>query len=468
MSITPAMLLITLLLLPVSAFGEIITIKHTIKQTFGGAKSREDARISAIAQAKREVLEKAATYLEPLIVAQRIKVEKNDIFALTAGILNAKVVSPESYASKDASDIEIFVNVVMDTSLLEERAKRFLQDRSHLMQLKETQEKEGELLRKVNQLEEENRQLLAKKQNTKKLIKEFQHASQQLMAVEWVYKASSLWDGNQYSDLKKAIGYLDNAIKLQADYAGAYNERGIAYAKLGHQQRAIEDYNKAILLKPDYAEAHYNRGVAYYNLGRHPLAIADFDQVIRLQPNHVLAYYMRGVASADLGRQQRAIEDYNKAILLKPDYADAYYNRGVAYYNLARYQGAIEEFNEAIRLQPHLTNAYVNRGAAHAKLGQYQLAIENYNEAIRPQPYFAEAYYNRGVAYYKLGQEQLAIEDFNQVIRLQPNHILAYSMRGDAYFLQNSNNLGCPDAQKACALGNCKLLEMAKSKGNCH
>ena len=47
-----ATLLTVLLLLPVLALGEIQTITHTVKQSFGGSQSPDDARISAIAKAK--------------------------------------------------------------------------------------------------------------------------------------------------------------------------------------------------------------------------------------------------------------------------------------------------------------------------------------------------------------------------------------------------------------------------------
>jgi len=390
-----ATFLTILMLLPVSAFGEILTIKHTVKQTFGGGQSPDDARISGIALAKREALEKAGTYIESLTIVKNSLVAKDEILALTASVLSAEVISQKKFASDDAFGIEIAVNVVVDTSVLEERVKKQLQDRSHLTQLKDTQKREKELLQKVAKLEEENRKLSANKQSTEKLKGQFQQASQSLTATDWFYQAAAL----RLNDPGKAIEYLNNAIKMQPDYADAYCTRANAYVALGQHQRAIEDINKSIRMKPDDARYYYNRGTIY----------------------------------AGLGQYQLTIEDCNKAISLKPDDAGAYLNRGAAYLEIGQHQRGIEDFNKAIRLQPDLAGAYFNLGNAYYDLGQYQRAIEECNKAISLKPDFADAYGTRGVAYLK----------------------------------QGNNMLGCRDAQKACALGYCKLLEVAKDKGLC-
>jgi len=128
---------------------------------------------------------------------------------------------------------------------------------------------------------------------------------------------------------------------------------------------------------------------------------------------------------------------------------------------------AIEYLNEAIKLKPDLVEAYNNRGKAYGDLGQHQQAITDYNEAIRLKPDLADAYYNRGKAYGDLDQHQQAITDYNEAIRLKPDYAHAYNNRGVAYFMQGNYELGCPDAQKACALGNCKLLDWAKDRENC-
>jgi Flp pilus assembly protein TadD, contains TPR repeats len=218
---------------------------------------------------------------------------------------------------------------------------------------------------------------------------------------------------------------------------------------------------------PNKARGHVAFGLALFNEGKMEEAIDHYNQAIRITPDYSLPYNNRGNAYVKSGQYQHAIEDYNEAIRLKKDYAEAYNNRGTSYDKLGQYQRAIEDYTEAIRLQPDFAPGYINRGLAYANLGQYQRAIEDYNEAIRLNPNHAEAYYNWGFAYLKLGQYQRAIEEFNKAINLKQDYAKAYNNRGVAYLLQGSNELGCSDARKACALGNCKALEWAKGKGNC-
>jgi tetratricopeptide (TPR) repeat protein len=82
-------------------------------------------------------------------------------------------------------------------------------------------------------------------------------------ALDWFNKSIPLIK----IEPKTAIEYLNNAIKLRPDYAIAYNNRGVAYARLNQYQRAIEDFNEALLLKPDSSDTYVNRGMAYILLG---------------------------------------------------------------------------------------------------------------------------------------------------------------------------------------------------------
>ena len=184
---------------------------------------------------------------------------------------------------------------------------------------------------------------------------------------------------------------------------------------------ALAGYAEAIRLDPDYAEAYNNQGAVKDVLGRHDDALADYTEAIRLKPDHGRPYYNRGAVKAKLGRYEDALADYTEAIRLKPDHAGAFYNRGVAKATLGRHEDALADYAEAIRLDPDYAEAYNNQGAVKDVLGRHDDALADYTEAIRLKPDLAEAYGNRGNAKNALGLKDEARKDFETTLELAQN-----------------------------------------------
>jgi len=134
---------------------------------------------------------------------------------------------------------------------------------------------------------------------------------------------------NKYEkkDFQGAIAAFNEAIRLNPNYAVAYNDRGDARDKLGDYKGAIEDFNQALRIHPNYAEAYYNRGTVRYGLGDKKGAIEDYNQALQIYPNFADAYVNRGNARNELGDNKGAIEDYNQALRIHPNYTEAYNNR---------------------------------------------------------------------------------------------------------------------------------------------
>lgn len=82
------------------------------------------------------------------------------------------------------------------------------------------------------------------------------------------------------------------------------------------------DYNQVIRLQADDAEAYYNRGIAYENLREYQGAIVDYSQAIRLLPYFAQAYYKRGNARLELGDKHGAVEDVEKSARLFREQGD--------------------------------------------------------------------------------------------------------------------------------------------------
>jgi len=496
-----------ILSLPFAASAEIKSVIHSVQQPFGGSQSPDDARIAGIVRAKREALEQFGTYIESTTVVKNSQVDSDEILALTAGVTSAEVIKQKNYIDGDAFGIEITVKVELDTDVIEGSLKKMLNNRSLLKDLKDSREREKELLLQLAELQKENKQKGKTKQQSAELKRKFQASSQKLTAYDWVQRAWALFDGEHYADPKTAIDYITQAIVLDQNESLMFSLRGLAYIDYNQFALAKADFDKAIHLDPMSSDEYFFRGTAFDRLGQYSQAIIDFDQAIHLDPKSSIAYSSRGLAFDRLGQPVQAIADYDQAIRLNPNEPLTISNRGTAHFSLKQYDLAIKDYSQAISIDPKNSGFYNNLGMAFAASGLYDRAVASYDQAILINTNFTEAYNNRYFAYTKLNkfteaiadywhangiepnsasahyslgllyasQElyDLAIAEYDKAIRLDPNYAAAYGRRGIAsifkrgleYFVRGNQDIkACEDLRYACQLKDCELYNSERTK----
>lgn len=189
---------------------------------------------------------------------------------------------------------------------------------------------------------------------------------------------------------------------------------------------------------------------------------------IILYPTAIIILFLFSfLAKEQCGYWKNNFELWKHACLVTKGNYLAYNNLASELAKKGRMEEAIDFYNMAIDFRPDLHLSYNGRGLAYDTLGQHKRAVEDYNEALRLKPDYAEAYYSRGNSYDSLGQYRQAIQDYHEAIRLKPDYVQAYHNRGNSYFSMGNNADGCRDAQKACALGICRLLDFSKDRGYC-
>ena len=323
------------------AQAEIKTFVHTVRQPFSGSQSPDDARVAATHKAKREVLEKAGTYLQTLTIVEDGRLTKDHILALASGVLKTEIISQEPYITGEGYGVIIKARVKVDTNVLEDRVKKLIADRTTMEQLIAIRKREKKLLDRIDSLEEVNQRLAEKKETeiVKKkkevLKKDFQQTTKGLDAVALRKQAMELGQKLSVSEImlgqkgkelsQKSIELLNEAISLDPSYAEAYIDRGWSYRNLGQYVRALQDFNKAIELAPSYANAYMARGSIYSVLKLYEVAIKDFDKAIELAPSYAMVYTLRGEIYSDLKQYARAIKDFDKAIELSKVPAEDYH-----------------------------------------------------------------------------------------------------------------------------------------------
>lgn len=118
-------------------------------------------------------------------------------------------------------------------------------------------------------------------------------------------------------DYNRAISDLTKAIEFSEDrdpyYAEYYADRGLAYSKLGNNQRALADINYAIELNPYKSDWYFYRGKIYYQIRDYELALKDLNQTIAFNSFYMAAYEQRYYVHQELGNLEQAEADYKKA-----------------------------------------------------------------------------------------------------------------------------------------------------------
>jgi lipoprotein NlpI len=179
--------------------------------------------------------------------------------------------------------------------------------------------------------------------------------------------------GLAYTAQIDACTALLNTRLTSANEAIALFNRGGAYIDNAQYDAAIPDYDAAIKINPDFAAAYNNRGNAYDDKGEHDRAIQDYDQAIRIAPGFAIAFNNRGSTRTEQAAYDQAITDFDQAIQLAPRYYNAFMNRGRAQFFRGNFTAAVDDFGHGMSVRPGDAYAALWRYLAHARSGATQL-----------------------------------------------------------------------------------------------
>jgi serine/threonine-protein kinase len=164
--------------------------------------------------------------------------------------------------------------------------------------------------------------------------------------------------------LRKSISFLQEAVRLDPNYA-------LAYAKLSQAWRqyaasfAIEDASKAydearqaadkaVSLAPDLVDVRMTIGLLAMNPGLDfAAAEKEFRQVLQSSPNNAAAKNGLTLSLLAQGRFTEAEEACRQALLLDPLLTNLWFNLGRITVGTGRYKEAGEAFRKGLELQPN-------------------------------------------------------------------------------------------------------------------
>ncbi len=112
----------------------------------------------------------------------------------------------------------------------------------------------------------------------------------------------------------------------------------------GDARKALGLLEEAIRIDPKQAKLHLSRGAAHDMLDQHREAVLDYSRVLELDPTFVEALDRRGAANFKAGRVKESAEDFDRFVKLKPDQLNGHWRRGISLYYAGRFDDGRKQF----------------------------------------------------------------------------------------------------------------------------
>lgn len=230
----------------------------------------------------------------------------------------------------------------------------------------------------------------------------------------------------------KALGYFEEAVRLQPTLAQNHFNRGQALQEVGRLEEAVVAYREAVRLLSYFAQADLKLGMVLLKLGRPAEALEPVAKAAGRLVEPAEAYYVLGQAYFELGRVGESLASYERALAARPEWADAQFNRGLALVAAGRRDEAAKAYAAAIALAPKHALARLNLGVLLAERGDLTSAFAQLTAAVEAEPTLTEGHANRGNVLLELGRPEEAVESYRRALALRPDYALARFNLGNA------------------------------------
>src|SRR5712692_9958633 len=192
-------------------------------------------------------------------------------------------------------------------------------------------------------------------------------------AYELYHKGRSLWGKRTGDNIPKAIGFYEQAITRDSNYALAYAGLSAAYILspfyAGADRRvasakAKEAALKALRLDPNLAEAHLALGkVFFFSEIDLAGALREYKRAIELKPNDEDAHHWYGNDTLSaLGQFEEAIAEGKRSVELDPLSIVINVDLGVTFYYAHRYDDAARQLRKTLEIDPTSFYTHYNLG----------------------------------------------------------------------------------------------------------
>jgi TolB-like protein/Tfp pilus assembly protein PilF len=223
------------------------------------------------------------------------------------------------------------------------------------------------------------------------------HYTQNLQAYHLYLKGRFYWNKRTEEDFYKALGFFEQAIQIDPNYAPAYAGMADAYIMLGEHgsapalsimRKAKATASRALEIDPRLAEAHVSLGsVAGLYEWNWPEAEHHFRRALELNPSYPTAHHWYGYDYlTPQGRINEAIAAIERAHHLDPLSLIITTCLGTLYDMAREHKRARETYERVFEMDPGFVRAYLSCGRSYLHENLCEEAIATFEKARELMP----------------------------------------------------------------------------------
>ncbi len=229
------------------------------------------------------------------------------------------------------------------------------------------------------------------------------------LAYESYVKGRFFWNKRTSDGLLKGLEYFREAIRLDPNFAEAYEGVADSYAALGLYAvvppqdafpAAKDAAQKALQMDDKLSDAYATLGMIHFYY--------DWD----------------GVAAEN---------EFRRSIEINPNYAMAHSWYAEALAAMGRFPEAVEETQRALNIDPLSQIVNSNAGWTLCLAGQTEVAIQTLKKAIEMDPNFPRSHFRLGIVYQSKKLNDQAIAEFKKAVQLSGGNAYYEASLGNAY-----------------------------------
>lgn len=279
-------------------------------------------------------------------------------------------------------------------------------------------------------------------------------------AVQMQEPASSYYDymmaeiSLKKGDMKKAVHFLEDAVKKDSDSLLLKKELAILYVRQDRKKDALFLADDILDKKPDDVDALIIAGSIRQSMGDELSAEKAYEKVIRMDPGRKNIYVALGRLYLLKGDFDSAVDLFSAMVKRFADSYTGYYYLGKAYAGKKEFKKGEAAFLKALELEPSLMQPRVELIRLYQKTADIKSETDQYEAILRYYPQNEVAAVDLGLLYVKAGNAGKAAAIFTalgkksisdeRVIDVVLKNLIAQKKFDDAVTVLSGMESGAP------------------------